>query len=469
MPVRENQFAENDVLSFGFSTLELRPWRNSFLTGAAVALISQLYLNVFINDFRISLSVILLPFLLMTIGRQLPTMMICGSTALIVFLFRAVILLLQGNVSDTAIFQVIPGAMFYVFYGILFRLQIRSKRTTSFSMVIRTAFFCDLGANLLEIAMRILLSGGETPPVDRLGVLVVVAGVRTLMVAVLLLLIEQYRRMQVQDAQERRYQNLFVMIAGLKNEIYLMRKNTDGIEQVMGSAYRLHELAEREQLPSEVRNMTLGIARDVHEIKKDYLRIMEGLEATINAEDAEERISFREVLEVLEGMGRSILREKNLEIGLLFDCRDDFMTVEHYALMTILRNLTSNSIEAIAGDRKTGTIVVRERLQSGVMTEEGEKDCYVFEVEDDGPGISEKNLQKIFRMGYSTKFDEKTGNIYRGVGLAGVKQVVQDHFGGTITVESEPGEKTCFRVVIPRDRLEVREKRGTESGKKKKM
>ena len=57
-------------------------------------------------------------------------------------------------------------------------------------------------------------------------------------------------------------------------------------------------------------------------------------------------------------------------------------------------------------------------------------------------------------MGFSTKFDEKTGNIYRGVGLSGVKIVVEEQFGGSLEVESTQGAGTAFIVRIPADRLE---------------
>jgi len=42
-----------------------------------------------------------------------------------------------------------------------------------------------------------------------------------------------------------------------------------------------------------------------------------------------------------------------------------------------------------------------------------------------------------------------TGNIYRGVGLYGVKTTIEEKFGGTIEVDSEPGKGTSFTIRIP--------------------
>ena len=113
--------------------------------------------------------------------------------------------------------------------------------------------------------------------------------------------------------------------------------------------------------------------------------------------------------------------------------------------MNILKNLVVNAIEAIEGDRKSGEIRISEYR-------EGQD--YVFRVSDNGPGMSEKQVGKIFRLGYSTKFNQKTGNIYRGVGLAGVKTTVEDMLGGSIEVKSAPGEGTEFSIRIPAGGLE---------------
>ena len=63
---------------------EIRPWQQTLIIGIAVALSSQLYLNFFIDDFRVSSSVVLLPVLLMTIGLRLHTLPICISTGAVV-------------------------------------------------------------------------------------------------------------------------------------------------------------------------------------------------------------------------------------------------------------------------------------------------------------------------------------------------------------------------------------------------
>ncbi len=76
----------------------------------------------------------------------------------------------------------------------------------------------------------------------------------------------------------------------------------------------------------------------------------------------------------------------------------------------------------------------------------------VFEVEDTGRGIDEKDLPYIFDRFYNGTVEElKRYNVdYRstGIGLAFAKSIVDKHHG-TITVESQPGVGTVFRVVIP--------------------
>src|SRR5690606_40363781 len=73
----------------------------------------------------------------------------------------------------------------------------------------------------------------------------------------------------------------------------------------------------------------------------------------------------------------------------------------------------------------------------------------VVEVEDDGPGIPEAALPRVFDAFFTTK-PPGSGT---GLGLAiSHKIVVVDH-RGDLTVESQPG-RTVFRVVIPVTRSE---------------
>ena len=64
------------------------------------------------------------------------------------------------------------------------------------------------------------------------------------------------------------------------------------------------------------------------------------------------------------------------------------------------------------------------------------------EVTDTGTGIAPENLESIFNPFFTTKQDGV------GLGLAIVSKIVDDH-GGKITVSSEPGRGTTFKVSLP--------------------
>ena len=69
-------------------------------------------------------------------------------------------------------------------------------------------------------------------------------------------------------------------------------------------------------------------------------------------------------------------------------------------------------------------------------------------VTDNGPGISSRAMNLLFQVGYSTKFNPDTGDINRGVGLPAVKYIV-DELGGSIQVDSRPGVRTQFDILLP--------------------
>jgi signal transduction histidine kinase len=120
----------------------------------------------------------------------------------------------------------------------------------------------------------------------------------------------------------------------------------------------------------------------------------------------------------------------------------------------VFQNLISNALKFTP---EGGSVAVRVRDDLDQMT---------VEISDTGVGIGAKDLPLIFDR--FTQAD--SSGLCRfggtGIGLALVKETVELH-GGSISVESEPGVGSCFRVTLPKGashvREDLRERRGDES------
>lgn len=109
--------------------------------------------------------------------------------------------------------------------------------------------------------------------------------------------------------------------------------------------------------------------------------------------------------------------------------------------------IKSNSLVKILGNiLENAFFATRDNTENRVVKLNiFEEDAAIFiEIEDRGSGIDKETLGKIFKRGYTTK--EGSG----GEGLFIVKKTVRE-LGGEITVDSEPGMGTLFRVNLPKE------------------
>jgi histidine kinase len=104
---------------------------------------------------------------------------------------------------------------------------------------------------------------------------------------------------------------------------------------------------------------------------------------------------------------------------------------------TCLTNLLSNALDACLSDPAKTPHWIRVRTRQGPNKE------VFFEVEDNGPGMPQEIREKLFTPFFSTK-----GVCGTGLGLLVTQKIVQEH-GGSLTVETEPGRGSMFRLVLP--------------------
>lgn len=388
------------------------------LIGIFIIIGAQINMNLFIDNFRISIGTLIFPITFVMFGKY-PVLPVTFISAVGVLTSRVLSEWLRYD--QIQFYSFFPEMIFYLVYGTLFYIYSHKKETLSPDCA-AVLFIFDYISNLTELLVR--LGAGAFNIKSQFGILLV-AFSRSLIIYGILFCLHHYKFSLLRREHALRYQRLLLLISKLNGEVVWMKKNTGLIEETMNTSYQLYRELEENGTDETLSRKALGVAKDIHEIKKEYLLILRGLSEALDLNLKDEGMYLTDILTVLKQSLTTESSDKKADIS--FQIQENLYTENHYFLMSVFRNLLTNAIEASEKDNPQIHVI-----------QSTDADSYLFDVTDDGPGILPEDLEQIFSPGFSTKINFTTGEISRGLGLNLVQDLIKNQWNGEIQVSSVP-------------------------------
>ena len=238
-----------------------------------VSLFGELYFYPFESGLKFSAGVIIfnLCVLMMEDMSEVKMAILCG---LGVFITRNIIgvLLLHHDIIDTLIIN-FPSLVYYLTYGVLLKVTKAKKYKNN---IVNTIFILALTDSLCNIFEAVIRNDINLYIVR---IIIFVGFIRGSITYLAYLTYNKQKLFILNSEHQKRYRSLNLLISNTQAEMFYLKKSMKDIEAVMSKSYSLYETYKDNEY---LREKTLDIAREVHEIKKDYYRVLKGFEALID-------------------------------------------------------------------------------------------------------------------------------------------------------------------------------------------
>jgi GAF domain-containing protein len=136
-----------------------------------------------------------------------------------------------------------------------------------------------------------------------------------------------------------------------------------------------------------------------------------------------------------------------INVDMQFELNEDIDEIPLIAedFSRVLVNLCNNAFDAMRDKLNSESKIKNSEEYKPVLTVRTlQSDKVVtIEIEDNGPGIPEEMKDKILQPFFTTK----KGTDGTGLGLSITNDIIKAH-GGTITIDSEPGQRTTFKIEL---------------------
>ena len=201
------------------------------------------------------------------------------------------------------------------------------------------------------------------------------------------------------------------------------------LQGIRGGSYLIEEGLKREQIDT--------IAKGWKIVDKNQERIaslvMDMLSFSKERQPKIEPVDLRDLIDDCVELTQSQAHESELKI--VWQRPDEAFVVmaESEGIHRAILNVMNNALDAL-NETDDGKIVVSLHHDANQT---------VIEIDDNGPGISPDDIQRIFSLFESTKGSRGTG-----LGLPVSQKIMREH-KGDILVSSELGKGASFRLVLP--------------------
>jgi len=396
----------------------------------------ELRIYPFGGDQRVSLAVSIFFFILLWEKRINPilTSILVGSSIVI---FR----ILLSYVSNTPTFELdqallthFPAFLYYFIFSLVFFFSQKLKLLENHFMIAIVGVISDVSACYVEILFRMMTSEMTVTGGD----LLLMIGISIIRVSFVLSIytILTLRKTKInEEEQKKKNEELLILVSNLFVEMIQLKKTMHDAEVLTSKCFLLHRNLKKAG-NEESSISALDISSQMHEIKKDSQRIYSGLSKLLIADNLKDEMTIQEIFQIVTKANQNY--SQMIEKNIIFETKivDKLPKFHTFEVISMINNIVANSVEAIHAEGKI-LLTAKKRDHFCIIT-----------ICDNGPGISDKNITKIFNPGFTTKFN-KIGEFSSGIGLFHVRNTIESLNGEIKLLESTQDFKTIFELSLP--------------------
>jgi len=249
----------------------------------------------------------------------------------------------------------------------------------------------------------------------------------------LIIQLENLRQAQARLLQSEKLAAIGQLVSGVAHEL----------NNPLTSVVLYSQLVQQEiQDPIAKQNMAKVVSEAMHAGK-----IVHGLlDFSRQRPIQRERIQVNTVLITSLDLVSYELLSRSIKLDLLFSPNLPLIMADPHQLQQVFVNLLQNAWQAIESGRGEGNLEISTEISMSRFVASSGSDEKVIQVmiKDDGPGITEDNLNRIFDPFFTTKAEGEG----TGLGLSVCHGIIEEH-DGHIWAESTFGKGTTFFIELP--------------------